>query len=117
MRILIADDNERVRRGVTDLIASEASWEVCGEARDGTEAIQKTRELLPDMILLDISMPGVNGLDAAPMLRQEMPVVKSLIMSHHDPLLLLTRVREAGANGCVDKSRLYTDLLPAIKSL
>jgi two-component system NarL family response regulator len=71
MRILIVDDNERIRRGVLDILASKKNWNVCGEARDGMEAIRKARELLPDLILLDISMPGLNGLEAARLLRRE----------------------------------------------
>jgi YesN/AraC family two-component response regulator len=65
MRILIADDNDMVRRGVMGIFSSELNWEICGEARDGSEALRKARELLPDLILLDISMPGINGLQAA----------------------------------------------------
>jgi two-component system, NarL family, nitrate/nitrite response regulator NarL len=81
MRILIVDDNERIRRGVMDILASKKNWNVCGEARDGTEAIRKARELLPELILLDISMPGLNGLEAARLLRQEIANTKILLMS------------------------------------
>jgi YesN/AraC family two-component response regulator len=58
MRILIADDNERVRRGITAVLSYDKDWQVCGEARDGTETLEKTRELFPDLVLLDVSMPG-----------------------------------------------------------
>jgi two-component system response regulator NreC len=114
MRILIADDNEWVRRGVKSILAPVAYWEVCGEANDGTEAIQKAAELQPDLILLDVSMPGLNGLDVARLLRETIPAAKILIMSQHDPAVLLPRAIDAGANGCVDKSRLSTELLPMI---
>lgn len=117
MRILIADDNQLVRDGVARLLSSKQTWEVCGQATDGESAISKARELLPDVILLDISMPGVNGLDAARSLRQQVPGVKILVMSHHDPAHLLAGALEAGAHGCVDKSRLGVDLVPAIESL
>jgi DNA-binding NarL/FixJ family response regulator len=117
MRVLIADDNEGVRHGVAAIILSQENWEVCGEAKDGAEAIQKTRDLLPDVILLDISMPGVTGLEAARALRREAPGVKILIMSQNDPLVMLPGAKEAGAHACLDKSRLHIDLLPAIKSL
>jgi DNA-binding NarL/FixJ family response regulator len=116
MRILIADDNEMVRRGVKAILSSETTWEVCGEAIDGTDTLLKARELLPDMILLDISMPGINGLDAARLLRKEVPGAKILVISQHDQTQLLPRVIEAGAHACVDKSCLSTDLLPTIKS-
>lgn len=117
MRILIADDSDMVRRGVRRILSSEATWEVCGEARDGTEVLLKARELLPDLILLDVSMPGLNGLEVARLLRQEVPEAKILVMSQHDPIVLLPRAVEAGAHACVDKGRLGTVLLPTIKSI
>jgi DNA-binding NarL/FixJ family response regulator len=117
MRILVADDKEIVRRGVRRLLSAEATWEVCGEAVDGADALRKASELLPDLILLDISMPSVNGLEVARILRQEVPKAKIVVMSQHDPVQLLPRVVEAGAHACLDKNRLGTDLLPTIRSL
>jgi DNA-binding NarL/FixJ family response regulator len=117
MRILIADDSDGVRRGVVRLLSSEAGWRVCGEARDGSEALQKARELLPDLILLDVSMPGMNGLEVARLLRQELPEAKILVISQHDPIHLLPGVVEAGGDGCLDKSRLSTDLVASIRSI
>ena len=117
MRILIADDSDMVRRGVVRILASVTNWEVCGEARDGSEALRKARELLPDLILLDISMPGINGLEVARLLRQEVPETKILVISQHDPIQLLPRAIEAGAHACVDKSRLGSDLVATMESL
>jgi DNA-binding NarL/FixJ family response regulator len=117
MRILIADDNEHVRRGVRNILTLVAGSEVCGEAKDGDEAIQKATELLPDLILLDVSMPGLSGLEVARILRNKMSVAKIIVMSQHDPALLLPRALEAGAQACVDKSRLSADLVPAIEKL
>jgi two-component system response regulator NreC len=117
MRILIADDNDTVRRGVVRLLSSETGWKVCGEARDGSEALQKARELRPDLILLDVSMPSMNGLEVARLLRQELPESKILVVSQHDPIHMLPSVVEAGGNGCVDKSRLGADLVASIKSI
>jgi two-component system response regulator NreC len=117
MRILIADDNDMVRRGVVRILASVTNSEVCGEARDGSEALRKARELLPDLILLDISMPGINGLEVARLLRQEVPETKILVISQHDPIQLLPRAIEAGAHACVDKSRLGSDLVATMESL
>jgi DNA-binding NarL/FixJ family response regulator len=117
MRIFIADDNDAVRRGVVGLLSSETGWKVCGEARDGSEALQKARELRPDLILLDISMPGMNGLEVARLLRQALPEAKILVVSQHDPIHLLPSVVEAGGDGCVDKSRLGTDLVASIKNI
>jgi DNA-binding NarL/FixJ family response regulator len=117
MRILIADDNDMVRHGLRGILLSEASWEICGEARDGIEALRKARELMPDLIILDISMPGLNGLEVANLLRQEVTAAKILVISQHDPIVLLPRAVEAGAHACVDKGRIGTTLLPTIKGI
>lgn len=117
MRILIADDNQLVRRGIAGLLANEKDCEVCGEAADASEAIQKASDLRPDIVLLDVSMPGTNGLDVARLLRQQSRTVKILMISQHDPQQLLPRSLEAGANGCVDKAQLAADLLPSIRNL
>lgn len=117
MRILIADDSEVVRRGVCGILSSEKDLEVCGEAKDGLEALQKARELLPDLILLDISMPGMNGLEAARRLREEVRKAKILVISQHDSDQLLPSVIAAGADGCIDKSRLSEDLVASIKTI
>jgi DNA-binding NarL/FixJ family response regulator len=117
MRILIVDDNELVRRGVSTLLSSRSGWQVCGHAGDGNEAVQKAKDLHPDLILLDISMPGSNGLEVAVTLGHEIPEAKIVVMSQHDPVLLLPRALEAGADACVDKDSLSTDLLPIIEGL
>jgi len=117
MRILVADDSDIVRRGVVAMLSSETGWEVCGEARDGSDALQKARELLPDLIIIDVSMPSVGGLEATRLLREQLPKTRVLVISQHDPTQLLPRVIEAGGHACVDKSRLGTDLLASIKAL
>lgn len=117
MRILIADDSAMVRRGVIGLLSSEASWEICGEASDGSEALVKARAILPDVILLDVSMPGLNGLEVARRLRKEMPQARIIVMSQHDPAHLLPGVMAAGGDACLDKSRLAADLIDSIKNL
>jgi DNA-binding NarL/FixJ family response regulator len=117
MRILIADDNHSVRQGVRRILASEPNHEVCGEAADGTEALRMAQLLRPDLVLLDVSMPEPGGLEAARVLRRELPQIKVVIMSQHDPTYLLPRVIEAGALGCVDKSRLDSDLLSTIGNI
>ena len=117
MRILIADDDDRVRRAVIGMISSETDWTFCGEASDGAEALRKARALLPDLILIDISMPGLNGFEVSRVLRQEMSTAKIVIMSQHDPVRLLPPALEAGAHACVDKGNLATDLLRTIESV
>jgi two-component system response regulator NreC len=117
MRILIADDNRDVRRGVAKILSSQPSWEICGEAQDGAEAIQKATELLPDLILLDISMPGSSGMEVALALREKVGNAKIVIMSQHDPAILLPIALQAGARACIDKSRLVADLVPTIEKV
>jgi two-component system response regulator NreC len=117
MRILIADDHHLVRRGVGDLLTKEAGWEICGEATGAAQAFQKATELTPDLILLDISMPDGSGLDAARRIRQEIPQIKILMMSHHDATQFEKSAIESGADGCIDKARLALDLVDTIRSL
>jgi two-component system, NarL family, response regulator NreC len=117
MRILIADDNECVRRGISILLAQKVGYEVCAEATDAADAIQMAIQLRPDLVLLDVSMPGKNGLETARILKQQVPEAKILMISQHDPEQLLPRSLEAGADGLVDKACLASDLLPAIREV
>ena len=117
MRILVADDHQLVRRGVNSILSKQAGWEVCGEAEDALQAFEKTCELRPDLILLDISMPGGNGLDTARKIREKVPEVKILMMSHYDAAQFLPTALARGADGCIDKSRLALDLIDAIKGV
>jgi len=117
MRILVADDSDTVRRGVVGLLATEKNLEVCAEVANGADCLVRARELRPELILLDISMPGLNGLEVASQLRREFPDVKILILSHHDPIVMEASTRAAGADGCVDKSKLGTELLPKVRTL
>jgi two-component system, NarL family, response regulator NreC len=117
MRILIADNNAFVRRGMAELLAEQEGWEVCGEASNSTEAIAKTNELRPDLVLLDVSMPGTNGLETTRVLKQKSPQTRILIVTQLDPKHMLPRALEMGASGCIDKARLGIDLLPAIRAL
>lgn len=117
MKVLIADDNELVRRGIAKLLSGDKELEICGEASNSSETLQKVDELMPDLILLDISMPEMNGLHTAQLLSQTHPKLKILIISQHDANQLLPRSLEAGAHGCIDKARIATDLLPTLKTL
>jgi DNA-binding NarL/FixJ family response regulator len=117
MRILIADDSELIRRGIGILLAREEHWQICGEASNGEEALTKALELKPDLVLLDISMPGASGLQTSRTMREQIPESKILIISHHDAAKMLPSALQAGADGCLDKSRLALDLVNAIKDL
>jgi len=117
VRILIADDHEIVRQGMRSLFSLRSNWEVCGEAIDGREAIEKAKQLRPDVIVLDISMPLVNGLEAARVIRREVPQSQILIVSQHDATHMRTKALEAGARGYVAKSDLSRELLTAIEGV
>jgi DNA-binding NarL/FixJ family response regulator len=117
LRILIADDHELIRRGLSTLLGSRSDWEICGEARDGRDAVEQATKLSPDVVLLDISMPHCNGLEAARRIRNAVPQARILVLSQHETSNLLETVLEAGAQGYVCKSNLARDLLGAIEGL
>src|SRR5580704_12524129 len=117
IRILIVDDHEVVRRGVCSLLLLEKGIEVCGEAVDGQDAIVKARELRPDIITMDVSMPNMNGLEATREIRRIMPDVHILVLSQHDVPEMVQQALNAGANGFVVKSALSTDLVAALEKV
>jgi PAS domain S-box-containing protein len=117
VRILIADDHEVVRRGVRSLLKSRADWEVCGEAVDGRDAVQKAKELKPDVIVMDIGMPYLNGLEAARVIRKEVPQSEILILSQHEAAEMRPAALQAGAREYITKSDVARDLLAAVESL
>src|SRR6267378_2255085 len=114
VRILIVDDHEIFRRGLRSLLESRADWEVCGEATDGQEAVDKAKQLQPDVIVLDITMPRLNGLDATALLRKEVPAAKVVILSQHQPALMRQVALTAGAGAYVTKSEVSRELMVAI---
>jgi len=116
MRILVADDSILVRSGIAEIL-SDRAWEICGEASDGTEALEKARRLKPDLVLLDVSMPGTNGLIIAGLIRKELPAVRIVMVSLHALDQFLDKAHGHLADGLVDKSRLGTDLIPIINKL
>jgi DNA-binding NarL/FixJ family response regulator len=85
MRILIVDDSELMRRGIRSLLGKRTDWLVCGEAKDGLEATEKARELRPDVVLMDLSMPRMGGAEAIRILRAEFPDTAVIIVSQSDP--------------------------------
>jgi two-component system, NarL family, sensor kinase len=116
-RILIADDHEVMRRGVRGLIESHNEWAVCGEAVEGKEAVQKSRELKPDLVILDINMPGLTGLAAAQQIRRENPLAKILFFSVHESPQTVREVLNVGGQGYVAKSRAGHDLVDAVRNV
>jgi CheY-like chemotaxis protein len=116
-RILIADDHEVMRRGVRGLLESHTEWAVCGEAFEGKEAVAKSRELRPDLIIMDINMPGLTGIAAAQQIRRENPSAKILFFSVHESAQTVREVVKAGAQGYVAKSRAGHDLVNAVRNV
>ena len=117
MRVLIADDHELVRRGLRSLLESRPGWDICGEARDGVEAVEMTKALVPDVILLDITMPRLNGLEAARAIRKEVPHTQILILSQHDIEEMSESARKAGARAYVSKSDVAITLFSSMEAI
>jgi two-component system response regulator NreC len=115
IRTLIVDDRADFRRRVKEVLASEPDIEVIGEAADGQEAILKARELRPDVVLMDVSMPGRNGIDATRQLKDEMPEVRVIILSIFDLPQYKEAAMAGGASSYVVKQSLFKELLPAIR--
>jgi DNA-binding NarL/FixJ family response regulator len=116
VRILIADDHEVVRHGVRAVLERQAGWVVCGEASTGREAVAKAVDLRPDVVVLDLSMPELNGLEATRQIRRLLPV-KILILTVHEADQLVTEVLDAGADGYVLKADAGRTLVAAIRAL
>jgi DNA-binding NarL/FixJ family response regulator len=116
-RILVADDHEIVRRGLVALFDREPGWEVCGEASDGRQTVEKAQELKPDVVVLDIGMPSLNGLETTRLLKKILPQTKVLILTLHESEQLIREVLDAGAMGFLLKSDAARDLVTAVDSL
>jgi two-component system invasion response regulator UvrY len=117
-KILIVDDHEIVREGIRRLLSnSRPEWEICGEAANGAQAIEAVRRLKPDVAILDITMPGMSGLEAAPHIVKQSPDCRILIFTMHDSYRLGTEIRNTGAHGYVQKSQASRDLVDAIECL
>lgn len=117
LRLLIADDHEIVRAGLRSLLETQAGWQVVAEAADGREAVSKTVELRPDVVLMDIGMPGLNGLEAACQIVQSGSRAKILMLTVHDSDAMIRRVLSVGVRGYVLKTDAARDLVNAVKDL
>jgi DNA-binding NarL/FixJ family response regulator len=117
VRILIADDHDLLRRGVRTLLEPHPGWEICGEATTGREAVAKAEELKPNIVILDISMPDLNGVDAAKRIKKVSPDTEVLIFSAHYSDQLIREILEAGVRGYIVKSDSDRDLVIAVESL
>src|SRR3984957_12472668 len=117
LRILIADDHEVARHGIRALLEAHSGWEVCAEARDGREAVELASSMKPHLILLDIGMPNLNGLEAARQILAASPEIPILILTMHDSDQVVCEVLRAGARGFLLKSDAGRDLVAAVEAL
>jgi DNA-binding NarL/FixJ family response regulator len=117
LRILLADDHEIVRRGLSSLLQKHEGWEVCGEAGDGRQAIEMAKQLKPDVVIVDIGMPHLNGLDTTRHLLQHDPNSKVIILTITDSDQVIKEALDAGARGFVLKSDAARDLVAAVEAL
>jgi DNA-binding NarL/FixJ family response regulator len=116
-RILVADDHEVVRKGVIALLEQQPEWQVCGEACNGREAVEKAKLLMPDVIIMDISMPGLNGLEATRQIVRANPTAKVLILTLFDSEEIVRDVLDAGARGFLMKSDPALDMVAGVEAL
>jgi DNA-binding NarL/FixJ family response regulator len=117
VRLLVADDHEIVRKGLRALLEAEPGWEVAAEAVNGRDAVEKAKQVKPDVAILDISMPLLNGLEAARQIVKSIEQTKVLVLTVHDSDPLIQQVLEAGARGYMLKSDAGRDLVNAVDAL
>jgi DNA-binding NarL/FixJ family response regulator len=117
LRILVADDHDIIRRGLKELLASRPGWEVCAEAKTGREAVTLAEQLKPDVVVMDISMPDLNGLEAARKIRKSLPKTEILILTLHFSDQLVREIVEAGVRAYIMKSDADRDLVAAVEAL
>src|SRR4030043_912381 len=116
-RILVVDDHAVLRDGIRALLDLQDDIEVIGEASEGKEAIEKAQELLPDVVIMDIAMPGMDGLEATRRIKKKNPKMKILVLTQHDNKEYILSVIKAGASGYVPKRALGSELVSAIRAV
>ena len=116
-RVLLADDHEVVRRGLCAILQNKSEWEVCGEAKDGIDAVEKAKRLKPDVVIIDIGMPNLNGLDATRRIVDALPQTKVLVLTLYESDDMIRQVLNAGARGFLLKSDAVRDLVAAVEAL
>ncbi len=117
VRILLVDDHPVVRQGLRTLLEGRNEWEVVGEASDGIEAVEKVGALQPDVVVLDVTMPRMNGIEACRLIRQKNPGREILFVTQHDSPHMMREAMAAGARGYVVKSNLARDLVEAVDAV
>jgi len=115
IRILMVDDHAILREGLRALLSYYDDVEVVGEAQDGAESLERVKELQPDVVLMDIAMPGMNGLEATRLIREKYPQTRVLILTQHEDPQYVLPLLQAGASGFVTKRALGNDLINALR--
>lgn len=114
---MIADDDPRMRRVMAEVIARRPDWELCAEAEDGEQVVKFAKLFCPDVAILDIQMPLMNGIEAARQILQHCPHAIIITESTHDPALYIDHLKAIGVKGFVSKERLREDLLPTVEAV
>src|SRR5262249_7372241 len=117
VRILIADDHAVVRFGLRTILSHQDGWQVCGEAKTGNEALALAIQLEPDIVILDVNMPGMSGLDALQAIRQRLPGIRVVVLTLHGSLELVREIKRLGGKGYVMKSDCDRDLVEAVSAV
>src|ERR1700734_3810722 len=117
LRILVADDHNLMRCGIKALLEAHPGWQICGEATTGAEAVAKAEQLQPDIAILDITMPELNGIDAARRIKKSSPKTEILVLSVHHSDQLIRNILDAGVRGYVVKSDSDRDVVAAVEAL
>lgn len=107
LRILLVDDEKMVRSALKRLLSAHSEWKVVGEATDGLDAVSKARDLKPDVVIMDVTMPEMNGLQATPEIKKENPSIEILIFTQHDSDQIVREAQKAGASGYLLKSQAH----------
>jgi DNA-binding NarL/FixJ family response regulator len=117
LRILVADDHDIIRRGLKQLLTAKPGWEVCAEAKNGREAVTLAEQHKPDVVVMDVSMPELNGLEAVRRIRKQLPKTEIVVLTLHFSDQLVHDIVEAGARGYIMKSDADRDLVAAVEAL
>jgi DNA-binding NarL/FixJ family response regulator len=117
VKILIVDDHQIIRQGLKLLLAQEPDFEVVGEAADGHEAVAEAERLTPDVVLMDVNMPAMNGIEATRIIKQQHPAVKVIVLSMFDDQHFINAMQQVGASGYVVKEAAYELLVSAIREV
>jgi len=117
VRILLVDDHKAVRQGIRTLLGGHSEWEIVDEAEDGVEAVEKAGRLKPDVVVLDVTMPRMDGLEACRQIRKRLPGTEVLIVTQHESAQMMREAVSAGARGYVAKVNVARDLPAAVDAV